>query len=292
MRDTLAGAPYRLVETVAGPVRYREVGDGPTLLFVHGAMVSSHVWGPVVDLLADRHRCVVPDWPLGAHRWPLRAAADLSLAGVARIVADVLAALDLRDVTIVANDSGGAVAQALMATGEPRLARVVLTPCEVEGVPAFARALLAAGWVPGGVAAAARLLRHGSVRRALVSPLAARPVPRAVDEGLYRPLLDAGVRRDLRRFLRAVSTRRLRAAARALPGFTRPVLIVWAAGDRILPVSSAHRLAALLPDARVELLEDCRTFLMLDRPDALADLVAGFVAGRDISPRATAETTT
>lgn len=281
MRDTLAGVPHRLVETVAGPVRYREVGDGPTLVFVHGALVAGDVWGPVVDLLADRHRCVVPDLPLGAHRWPARAAADLSLAGVARIVADLLAVLDLHDVTVVANDSGGAVTQALMGTGEPRLARVVLTPCEVEGVPAFVRAVLVAGWLPGGVAAAAQLLRSGPVRRALISPLALRPVPRAVDDGLHRPLRDVGVRRDLRRFLRAVRTSRLRAAARALPRFARPVLIVWAAGDRILPEPLAHRLAALLPDARVELLDDCRSFLMLDRPEALADLVAGFVAEPD-----------
>lgn len=271
-------AAHRLVETTAGPVRYREVGDGPTLLFLHGAFVYGEVWRPVVDRLSDRYRCVVPDWPLGSHRLPLRATADLSLSGVARIVGEVLSGLDLDDVTLIANDSGGAVAQALMATGAPRLARVVLTTCEVEGLPALARALMAPAYVPGGLWAVAQAVRLGPVRRALLATVARRPVPAAVADALHRPLrADRRVRRDLGRFLRTMRARRLRAAAAALPGFDRPVLVVWGAGDRVLPDRLADRLAALLPDARVELLDDCRTFVMLDRPDAVAALIADFV---------------
>lgn len=179
---------------------------------------------------------------------------------------------------LVANDSGGAIAQAVMAGGGPRLARVVLTTCEVEGLPPLARVLIAPAYVPGGTWALAQTLRLAPVRRAVLATVARRPVPAAVVDALHRQLrADRRVRRDLGRLLRAMRARRLRAAAAALPGFGRPVLVVWGAGDRLLPGRLAGRLAELLPDARVELLDDCRTLVMLDRPDALAGLIADFV---------------
>ena len=119
------------IELSAGTVEYQDTGgDGPPLVLLHGLMMDSSLWdGPVADLSAD-HRCVAPTLPLGAHRQPMRDGADLSLPGIARLVAEFLERLDLRDVTLVGNDTGGALVQLLMCEGAERVGRVVLASCD------------------------------------------------------------------------------------------------------------------------------------------------------------------
>src|SRR6185503_1789682 len=123
MSITSSLGEQRTVEIPAGTIAYRERGSGPPLVFVHGVGVNGDLWRHVAPPLADAHRCVVPDLPFGSHSHPLRPDADLSLPGLARIVADLLAALGLEDVTIVANDTGGAVAQWLVGHHAERVGR-------------------------------------------------------------------------------------------------------------------------------------------------------------------------
>jgi len=82
----------RIAETPAGTIEYRERGEGSPVVFVHGVGVNGDLWRGVAPSLAGEHRCIVPDLPWGAHSRPLRADADLSLPGMARIVADAIAA--------------------------------------------------------------------------------------------------------------------------------------------------------------------------------------------------------
>src|SRR5208283_870289 len=98
------------VDIPDGAISYRDRGEGPPIVFVHGVGVNGDLWRHVASRLAVSHRCITPDLPCGSHSIPLKPDADLSLPGMARITADFLAALDLDDVTIVANDTGGAVA--------------------------------------------------------------------------------------------------------------------------------------------------------------------------------------
>src|SRR5204862_240789 len=91
----------RTVEVGAGVVEYRERGSGPALVFAHGAAVNGDLWREVVPAVADTYRCITLDVPLGGHAIALRPDADLSLFGVAAIVADVIDALALDDVTLV-----------------------------------------------------------------------------------------------------------------------------------------------------------------------------------------------
>src|SRR6266508_4649882 len=89
----------------AGPIAYRERGRGPAIVFVHGVGVNGDLWRKVVPgLAAHGYRCIAPDLPHGSHSHPLQPHADLSLSGLARIVADMLEGLDLDDVTIVGNE--------------------------------------------------------------------------------------------------------------------------------------------------------------------------------------------
>ncbi|MGN6254622.1 MAG: alpha/beta fold hydrolase [Solirubrobacterales bacterium] len=117
--------------------------------------------------LGSQFRCLTPVLPLGAHRKPMRPDADLSLAGISRIVADFLARLDLDDAVVCFNDWGGA--QTLVAAGETeRVGGLVLVSCETEGnyPPGFAgKAAAVSGWMPGGFAVMRRLLLSPSLRR-------------------------------------------------------------------------------------------------------------------------------
>ncbi len=108
--------PYREVQLRQGTVRYREAGSGPPIVFVHAFLTHGDLWRAVAPPLAEGYRCIVPDWPLGAHRPPMPADADLTFAGLARLVADFLAALDLEGVTLVGNDTGGALCQFVVGT--------------------------------------------------------------------------------------------------------------------------------------------------------------------------------
>jgi pimeloyl-ACP methyl ester carboxylesterase len=156
------------VELAAGIIEYQDTGgDGPVLVFLHGLTMDVSLWRKVVPGLAPDYRCVLPTLPLGGHRRPMRAGADLSLRGVALLVGEFIERIGLTGVTLVQNDWGGA--QILIAEGDTtRLARLVISSCEAFGnyPPRPAKAMVAAARVPGGLAAVMRLLRLRAVRRA------------------------------------------------------------------------------------------------------------------------------
>src|SRR5262245_35224014 len=120
------------VELPMGTVRYREAGAGKPVVFVHGYLVDGRLWDSVVDELAAGHRCIAPDWPIGSQRVAMRPDADLSPPGVAATIASLLEALELEDVTLVGNDSGGAMSQVLVTTQPERIGRLVLTNCDTH----------------------------------------------------------------------------------------------------------------------------------------------------------------
>jgi pimeloyl-ACP methyl ester carboxylesterase len=121
------------IELSTGTIDYEDTGgDGSPIVFLHGMLMDSSLWDGVIAELSAEHRCIAPTLPLGAHRHPMAAAADLSLPGIARLVAEFLDRLDLRDVTLVGNDTGGALGQLLVADGAAatRIERIVLASCD------------------------------------------------------------------------------------------------------------------------------------------------------------------
>src|SRR5437660_9771451 len=114
------------LELTAGVIDYEDTGgSGPVLVLLGGLVMDGTVWDPVVAELRGEHRCIVPTLPLGAHRRPMRADADLTLTGYGRMVAELLERLDLRRVTLVQNDHAAALA---LAGAEPhRVARLVIS---------------------------------------------------------------------------------------------------------------------------------------------------------------------
>ncbi|MEV5574216.1 alpha/beta hydrolase [Spirillospora sp. NPDC052269] len=274
----------KTVELSAGTIEYEDTGGrGPTIVFLHGLLMDASLWdGTIADLSAD-HRCVAPTLPLGAHRHAMRPDADLSLPGIARLVAEFLDRLDLDDVTLVGSDTGGALVQLLMADRAARVGRVVLAPCDAfDNFPPglTGRTLFLAGKLPPRVFGLfMQQMRLRPVRRL---PIAFGWLTKRGDAATARwmkPLLARPeIRRDIVRVLRAAAadTGILLAAAERLPGFDRPALVVWAHGDRVMPPEHGRRLADLLPQGRLAEVEDSYTLISLDQPVRLAELIQEF----------------
>jgi pimeloyl-ACP methyl ester carboxylesterase len=279
-RSTALGQVHE-INLPSARIRYRERGDGPPIVFVHGLLVNADLWRHITPALSGAgFRCLAPDWPLGSHEVPVPRA-DLSPPGVANMVGDFLDALDLRNVVVVANDTGGAIAQLLMVQRPERIGRVVLTPSdsfECFLPPPFVL-LPKVARVPGAMWLLVELLRVRAVHRLPIAFgwVAKRPIdPEAVESYLEPSRRAADIRRDLARFLVAVHNRHTLAAARELHRFTKPVLLAWATEDRLFPMALARRLAATLPNATLALVGDSYTFIPEDQPAQLARLILEF----------------
>lgn len=265
----------------AGTIEYEDVGSGEPILLLHGLVLSSSFWDKVVPALSQRHRCLVPTLPLGGHRVPMRRDADLTPPAVADLVAELVRELGLDRPVVVANDTGGAIAQ-LLVTRHPDVARaLVLTPCDAfeHFLPWQFRHLQVLARVPGAAWQTAQLLRSARFRRGPLGLglLSKHGIPDEVSAEWVRPLQQSSeVRRDLVKVLRGISTRHTLAAAKALPGFDRPALVAWAREDRVFPVSDAVKLVDLMPDARLELLDDSGSYVPLDQPDRLVEAILAF----------------
>ncbi len=274
----------------AGPVEYREEGSGTPIVFLHGIIANGDVWRNVVPELAGRYRCITPDWPLGAHRLPMRDGTDFTLFGLAALVDEFLEALGLRDVVLVANDTGGAIAQAVAARHPQRLGRLVLTPCDAfdNFLPLPIKHLQLLGRTPIGLYLQAQSLRSPLIQRLPIAfgRLTERSIPAEIMRSYTEPLRRiSGVRRDFAALVRAISTRFTEEAARGLASFSRPTLIVWARERRrFFPVQYAHRLADALPDARLEFLDETGPFVTEDQPVALAGLIQEFLQASPCTP--------
>jgi len=273
----------RRADLSTGPVEYRERGAGTPIVFLHGIIANGDVWRNVVPELADRYRCITPDWPLGSHRLAMRDGTDFTLFGLAKLVDEFLAALGLSEVVLVANDTGGAIAQAVAARHPQRLGALVLTPCDAFNnfLPLPIKHLQLFGRTSIGLYLLAQSLRWPLIQRLPIAfgRLTERPIPAEIMRSYTEPLRrNSGVRRDFAALVRAISTRFTQEAACGLGSFERPTLIVWAhERRRFFPAEHARRLADILPDARLEFLEDTGPFVSEDQPVALAGLIAKFV---------------
>ena len=273
---------HRTLDLPGGRIRVHDTGRGEPIVFVHGLLVNANLWRKVVERLAPDFRCIALDMPLGSHLVPAGAGADLTPPGLATLIAQALDALELEDVTLVGNDTGGALCQMVVTTRPERVGRLVLTSCDYRDnfPPALFRPLKVMARIPGATQAVLTSLRPRAPRRlpAAFGWLTKRPIDRdAEDSYLYPALVDPAVRADLRSVLPAIDPRHTREAADRLHTFDRPALIAWAREDRFFPTEHGEELAVTLPNARLEWIDDSYTFSAEDQPERLAELIAGFV---------------
>src|ERR687898_1608152 len=247
------------IQLQQGTIHYEEAGpaDGRPLVFVHGYLMGGDLWTGLGARLAERGlRAIMPTWPLGAHPEPMSPGADVTPRGVAAIIAGFLEALELEDVVLVGNDTGGALCQVVAVENPERLGALVLTNCDMyeNFPPSFFKTLVAAAKLPGGLKGALQPMRTAAARR---SPLGYGLLSHGdVDHlarGWVKPVFEQpGVLDDLRRFTVALDNEVTLDAARRLPGFGKPVLLAWAPDDKLFPLELAQRMAAGVPGARLE----------------------------------------
>jgi pimeloyl-ACP methyl ester carboxylesterase len=269
-----------------GTVRYRITGpedpSTPPVVFVHGFLVNATLWSKTADALALAGvRSYAPDWPLGSHTIPLGPGADQSPRGIGGQIIAFMEALELEDVTLVGNDTGGAICQFLLDVDPSRIGRIVLTNCD-----AFSN------FPPAPFGQLFKAFRRPTVIRALLAPtrvtavrhsaagfglLVAQPLDAKQTRAWVEPCLsNPAIREDVARFAQQVDPADLDIASNNLGRFSGQALLVWGAADRFFKVDYARRLRDTFADARLVEIENGRTFLPLDQPGRLAEEIASF----------------
>jgi pimeloyl-ACP methyl ester carboxylesterase len=289
----MKGPTMPAIQLQQGTIHYEQAGppEGRPVVFVHGYLMGGDLWAVLGEKLAGRGlRAIMPTWPLGAHREPMHPGADLTPRGVAAIIAGFLEAMELEDVVLVGNDTGGALCQVVAVDHPGRLGALVLTNCDMyeNFPPSFFKTLIVAAKLPGGLKAALQPMRTAAARR---SPLGYGMLSYGDVDHLasrwVRPVFEnPAVLEDVRRFTVALDNEVTLDAAARLPAFGKPVLMAWAPDDKLFPLELAQRLAATLPDARVETIAESRAFSMIDQPDRLAGLVEEVAAQRSAAGQA------
>ncbi|TQM06450.1 alpha/beta fold hydrolase [Pseudonocardia kunmingensis] len=271
------------IELPHGVVDFRVAGPAdapaPPVLFVHPFLMDGSLWTGVADLLAAQGiRSYAPDWPLGSHRTPVKPGTDQSPRGVAHQILRFIEALDLRDVTLVGCDTGGALCQFLLDTDPSRIGRVVLTNCDafdtfppfpfnvmfflLKGETRMRINLQPMRW---------RAFRHSPLGMGL---LANELDPAQTRSWIEPSLTNGAIRADAVRFLRAAERKDLLDVSTRLSEFAGPVTIVWGTADRAFTPELGRRLQRAFHNAHFVEVPNARTLVALDAPRQLADAIA------------------
>jgi pimeloyl-ACP methyl ester carboxylesterase len=265
-----------------GRIRVHDTGTGEPIVFVHGFLVNANLWRKVVAKLSPDFRCIALELPLGSHTKAMPEDADLSAVACADLVADAIEALGLEDVTLVGNDTGGAICQMVVTRRPERIGRLVLTPCDYRDnfPPALFSYLKPAARIPGALWALTVPLRMRKARRLPIAFgfVAKRPIDARAEDSYVAPgFAVPGVRRDIKKLIKGLDKRYTNEAADRLGSFDKPALIAWAREDKLFKPVDGEALARDLPRARLEWIDDSYTFASEDNPERLVELIAGFV---------------
>ena len=228
-------ASSKEVSLPQGTIRYRERGTGEPIVFIHGALVNGDLWRKVVPQLAKDFRCIAPDLPLGSHERADGPGRRPQPAGVARLIADFLEALDLENVTLVGNDTGGALCQIVVdrppgagrAARADELRRLRDLPAEALRAASSRRRRCRAARSCCRSRCASAPMRSGC--RSPTAGSASGHPEREVTDGWVEPgAHERGRAARPAKFLRSIDKEQMLAAARKLGDFERPVLLAWA----------------------------------------------------------------
>ena len=283
---------YKEARVSAGRIGYHEIGEGPTLLFVHGLLVNSALWSKLIPLLSDRYRCIAPDLPLGSHSIPLDSREGLSPYRGADLIGEFIRELGLERPTLVGNDTGGALCQMLVVRQPGIAERLVLTNCDAydKFPPQPFTYLLHVPKIPGAMTLLTQSMRPRFARRL---PIAygwlAKRMPREVEDAFVQPVLtDKEVRKDCAAFLRAANKQQMIDTSARYGEIDIPVVIAWGVDDKSFKLALAERMKNDIHTAKLVKIPDSYTFVSLDQPERLAEVIAEAVPSPDARPPARA----
>lgn len=273
------------LKTSIGAIQYRELGYGDPLLFVHGFFVNGALWNSVVSRLPATMRLIIPDFPLGGHHIPVHPDADLRPPALANLLLEIIELLDLRNLTLIGNDTGGAMCQIAVTSGDQRAGRIqrlVLTNCDAfEYFPA-------PSFLP--------IQEIGRTNPARVFSFVATPegrqtVLRSVatldlsDKGLCELfgglLYNDSVRHDAIKVLLGMCPEYTIEAASRFNEFEKPVQLIWGLNDEFSPVQLAERLQEAFPHAALTRVPNAKLFVPLDQPLTVAEAIRDFARRED-----------
>jgi pimeloyl-ACP methyl ester carboxylesterase len=273
MSDTSA-ATSSIVKVNGVPIEVRRIGSGPDVLFIHGVFVTGYVWDDVVAKIADRFTCWVPTMPLGGNAAALPPSWKPTLDDLGQLVPALIEALDLTNVTVVGNDSGGGfvlLALGSGAAGLDRIKGVVLLNCDsfdhlppkafgpiiklCRGVPAAGRALLSL------------MLTSSFGRKKFVKSVATTGVPAGRRDQFFG---SRAVMKDAVTVTCALVPTAAQQEMAWLAKIDLPVAVVWGDDDQFFPKSDATRLVDAIPGATLTWVPGARTFVQIDDPEAVA----------------------
>ena len=269
-----------IATTHLGQIEYRDVGEGPAVVFLHLVLAEASHWDKMVPLLSDRYRCIFPTLPMGAHTIPAQADADLSVNGLARAVVELIEQLELTNVTLVGNDSGGAISQVLAANYPDAIDRVVLTNCDMydDFPPKIFAYFNLLPHIPGGLRLAGHLLKARLFWPLpfVFGRLANEVDAIKIDRWANALLADKQIRRDARKVLLGFGPGVTNQAAEQLKSTELPILVAWGKDDRAFRPSLAERFCAEVATATLTWIPDCKTLVCWDQPERLSELIDQF----------------
>jgi pimeloyl-ACP methyl ester carboxylesterase len=261
---------------------YRQAGNGPVVVLIHGITSDSRTWRRVMPYLARRFTVIAPD--LTGHGGSDKPKGDYSLGAHASALRDLLAALGHDRATFVGHSLGGGIAMQLSYQFPERCERLVLV--DSGGLGRGVSVLLRAATLPGSelvlpLLAASRLLDAGRLASGLLGRLGLRAGTdiEEIARG-HATLADAGARAAFVQTLRSVvepGGQRVNAANRLYLAERLPLLVMWGEHDSLIPVAHAHETHELLPASRLEVFPESGHFPQLDEPERFIDLLGAFI---------------
>jgi pimeloyl-ACP methyl ester carboxylesterase len=280
MSNAQGAATVRHVETLSGRISYVEAGTGPVALFVHGVLLNKHLWRHQMAGLSDIRRCISID--LLAHGGTeIAPGQDVSVTANAKMLREVLDALQVDQADVIGNDSGGGIAQIFAALHPDRVRSLTLTNCDTHD-----------NWPPEAFRPFVDMVASGGLGKTLNAMLGDKSIyrsPNALGPAYERPAtvtdqdieiyLRPHVRteqrtRDLERFVLAFNHKHTLAIEPQLRKLRAPTLIVWGTDDVYFPVKWAHWLAETIPGAKAPVeLAGARIFFPEERAEAFNQLL-------------------
>ena len=265
-------------------IHYADEGQGEVLVFVHGLFLSGGIWQKVVDALSTRYRCIVPEFPFGAHPEPFSAKTDLSPIGAAKLLASFLDELDVHNATLVGVDFGAVVAKITTARFGSRVQSLVITNCDaLEVFPAkgfgYLRWLPA---IPGGMLVMSQFMYRSKWLRHHHTSFGAFTKHPVSDELLLQfiePLArSSGNRRDAGKLMSGIDPRLTLSLPAELRASKKNILVLWGEEDALFDADLATRLSrAIGKHSELTFVPNAKTFIALDAPQATADSIDAFM---------------
>ncbi|WP_126972675.1 alpha/beta fold hydrolase [Gynurincola endophyticus] len=264
-------------------ISYWEKGNGPVLLFLHGALGNGYTWRKILPELSQHFRCIAIHLPLGGHQIALSKQTDLSPAGISRLLNDFVEYLKLDRFTIVANDTGGAYAQVFASLYPQRIRGMILSNCEVKKVfpPASFVYLRYAVHIPYFLFVMSRLFSKKKWLKSsfVLGKLSVQVTSEELSQGYVHSFVhDPAIRDDFKKAVIHWRPYYTITAAKKLQTFQSPVLIIWGGLDTSLfPKKLMQQLLNVFPHAEWQEIPEARTYIQEDAPEKTIQLINKFI---------------